>query len=149
MRNLIKKILKESEDDWGWVEDTQFLPINDIDRYDLIEETISRVLGKNKIYHGINTWKINWEAGVLNWYLVKHDESDNPYLENYIGHATPEWTYKSQIPVDISSDDGDYNKIAVITTPEFKYKSELIKWYETEYFKQVDELLSIWLDQQE
>jgi hypothetical protein len=137
MRKLIKKILKESEDEFGWVDINEPELIRDDEhRHDIIENVISKV----KEYNG---WGIKKESfdGVVYWW--------GGYSENgnygYTGMATPEWSEPFEIPVDISYGD-DYDNVTVIRTPKFKYVIEVEDWYKKNYFQLVDKVLKNYMD---
>lgn len=131
MRNLIKKILKESEDDFSWVDTSEpELVQNEQHRYDIIVD----VIGKVREYKG---WRISQDRfdGVVYW-----NGQDGWY-----GMATPEWNQEFEIPVDIARND-DYDNVTVIKTPKFKYVIEVQDWYRNNYFELVYNILTDYIN---
>jgi hypothetical protein len=128
---LIKKILKESEDDFSWVDTSEpELVRDDQHRYDIIVDVISKV----KEYKG---WSISQDRfdGVVYWWGV----------DGYTGMATPEWDKNFLIPVDISkNEDGD--NVTLIRTPRFKYVIEVEDWYKNNYFELVYNILTDYIN---
>jgi hypothetical protein len=139
MKELIKKILKESEDDFSWVDTSEpELVRDDQHRYDLISNIITKV----KEYKG---WRIHQDNfdGVVYW-------NGN---DGYTGMATPEWNGEFTVPIDIMWDHGaaghDYDNVTEIRTPKFKYVVEVEDWYSTKYFELVYNVLTDYINEEE
>jgi hypothetical protein len=141
MKELIKKILKESEEDFSWVDTSEpELVRDDQHRYDIIVDVISKV----KEYKG---WRIHQDNfdGVVYW-----DGNDG-----YTGMATPEWNGEFTVPIDIMWGHGvgavghDYDNVTEIRTPKFKYVVEVEDWYSTKYFELVYNVLTDYINEEE
>lgn len=133
MKNLIKKILKETEEDFSWV-NTELQPIEDTrHRLDIIEETIA----KTKEYKG---WRIHKDRfdGVVYW--------NRP--GGYTGMATPEWSDEYHVPVDITwgNNGNNYDNVTEIETPWFRYVVEVEDWYSKNYFEKVYQALTNYIN---
>jgi hypothetical protein len=127
MKSLIKKILKESEEDFSWFDTSEpELVLDDRHRIDIIENVINNV----KEYKG---WVIKKDPfdGVVYWWGVG----------DYTGMATPEWNESFEIPVDISYGPDQYDNVTLIKTPKFKYVIEVEDWYKNNYFELVYKVL--------
>ena len=132
MRSLIKKILKESEDDFSWVDTSEPELIRDDEhRLDIIEDVIKKV----KEYKGWRIHKDNFD-GVVYWTGV----------DGYTGMATPEWSEYFEIPVDISYGPDEHDNVTVIKTPKFKYVIEIEDWYKNKYFELIYNILTDYID---
>ena len=134
MKNIIKKILKEdfNPEDFSWV-DTELEPIRDREhRIEIIEKTIAKV----KEYKG---WRVHQDRfdGVVYW--TGNGE--------YTGMATPEWDGEFLVPIDIMWGNGDnYDNVKVIETPHFKYALEVEDWYSKNYFEEVYQVLTDYIN---
>ena len=134
MRKLIKKILKESEEDFSWFDTSEpELVLDDRHRIDIIENVINKV----KEYKG---WRIHKESfdGVVYW--------SGP--DDWVGMATPEWNQEFEIPVDVARNDM-YDNVTTIRTPKFKYVIEVEDWYKNNYFELVYNILTDYINGEE
>jgi len=120
MKDLIRKILKESEEDFSWVNIDNLEEIRNLShKVDIAEEVIKKV----KHYKG---WTIHQDGfdGVVYW--TGNGE--------YTGMATPYWDHDNMVPVDVTWDD-NYANLQSIEIPEFKYVIELEDWFKKNYFE--------------
>ena len=65
----------------------------------------------------------------------------------YTGMATPEWDGEFLVPIDIMWGNGDnYDNVKVIETPHFKYALEVEDWYSKNYFEEVYQVLTDYIN---
>lgn len=110
MRNLIKKILKESEDDWGWLDGTD---VSDTERF--TDEWIDNVI--KRFESNPNRYPTNFEDSVeSHFYYVKFNDLFFKVLD-----SCPE--YRNQKQKNISKD------IKYVAKINYKYKTEIKNIY--------------------
>lgn len=132
MKDLIRKILKESEEDFSWVPKiSEMEKVKDLNhKMDIAGE----IIRKTRNYKGWSIYQDNFD-GVVYW-----------TRGGYTGMATPYWSEDNSIPVDISWGEDDYEHIVDIELPDFEYVVEVVDWFKNEYFEEVYQDLTYYIE---
>lgn len=132
MKDLIRKILKESEEDFSWVPKiSEMEKVKDLNhKMDIAGE----IIRKTRNYKGWSIYQDNFD-GVVYW-----------TMGGYTGMATPYWSEDNSIPVDISWGEDYYEHIVDIELPDFEYVVEVVDWFKNEYFEEVYQDLTYYIE---
>jgi hypothetical protein len=142
MKNLIKKILKEEFNDFGWTKDvpakTPMPSLEDEpDRMTFssaYEERVHQIMEDafKKCFYRYG-WEICYSlhSGVVEW------EKDD-----YVIYATPHYEDLNELPIELQDSEGQLD-FELINIPMFGYEEDVENWYLYEYPEEVKRVLSL------